>query len=108
MLTEGIAQSDGQELSGNSGTRKQSVLRGVAGYIIVCEFCERLAYYGFSGPSSLIDSSVLFSLTLNALSLTGSLVLFFQNKLSMSNSDADVQYSAWAGMHTIARFLPVV
>ena len=48
---------------------------GVAGYIIVQEFCERLAYYGFAG----------------------SLVLFFQNRLNMSNADADVQFSLWAG-----------
>ncbi len=28
---------------------RPSVLTGVAGYIIVTEFCERLAYYGFAG-----------------------------------------------------------
>jgi solute carrier family 15 (peptide/histidine transporter), member 3/4 len=54
---------------------RPSVLSGTAGYIIVTEFCERLAYFGFAG----------------------SLVLFFQTKLNMSNADADVQYSAWAG-----------
>ena len=55
---------------------RPSKLLTVAPYILVCEFCERLAYYGFAG----------------------SLVLFFQNKLKMSNSDADVQYQAWAGV----------
>ena len=28
---------------------RKSVLRNIAGYIIVTEFCERLAYYGFAG-----------------------------------------------------------
>jgi hypothetical protein len=28
---------------------RKSVLKGTAGYIIVTEFCERLAYYGFAG-----------------------------------------------------------
>lgn len=39
------------------------------------EFCERLAYYGFAG----------------------SLVLFFQTKLNMSNEDAVNQFYAWNG-----------
>jgi peptide/histidine transporter 3/4 len=47
----------------------------VDGYIIVTEFCERLAYYGFAG----------------------SLVLFFQTQLGFSNAEADVQYSYWSG-----------
>jgi dipeptide/tripeptide permease len=54
---------------------RKSVLKSIAGYIIVTEFCERLAYYGFAG----------------------SLVLFFQSQLRLSNADADIQYSAWAG-----------
>ena len=54
---------------------RPSVLKTVAPYILVTEFCERLAYYGFAG----------------------SLVLFFQNELTLSNSAADVQYQAWAG-----------
>jgi peptide/histidine transporter 3/4 len=45
-------------------------------FIIVTEFCERVAYYGFAG----------------------SLVLFFQQELDMSNADADVQFSVWSGM----------
>ena len=45
------------------------------GFIIITEFCERLAYYGFAG----------------------SLVLFFQTQLGFSNAVADVQYSYWAG-----------
>jgi hypothetical protein len=28
---------------------RPSILTGVAGYIIVTEFCERLAYFGFAG-----------------------------------------------------------
>lgn len=48
---------------------RPSVLRGVASYIIVNEFCERLAFYGFAG----------------------SLVLFFQTKMGMSNAQADIQ-----------------
>mmetsp|Transcript_53490 Transcript_53490/g.93341 ORF Transcript_53490/g.93341 Transcript_53490/m.93341 type:complete len:657 (-) Transcript_53490:348-2318(-) len=55
---------------------RKSILTGVAGYIIVTEFCERLAYFGFAG----------------------SLVLFFQTQMNYSNSDADVQYSAWQGV----------
>ena len=47
----------------------QSTLVYVTGFIIVCEFCERLAYYG----------------------LASSLVLYMQKELSMSNSAADVQ-----------------
>ena len=54
---------------------RPSVLKTVAPYILITEFCERLAYYGFAG----------------------SLVLFFQNELTLSNSVADVQYQAWAG-----------
>lgn len=46
-----------------------SVLRSVASFIIANEFCERLAYYGFAG----------------------SLVLFFQTKMGMTNAEADIQ-----------------
>ena len=49
-------------------------MRNVAGFIIITEFCERLAYYGFAG----------------------SLVLLFQTQLNLSNEAADVQYSAWS------------
>jgi hypothetical protein len=45
---------------------RPSTLRSIASYIIVTEFCERLAYYGFAG----------------------SLVLFFQTKLNMSNEES--------------------
>jgi dipeptide/tripeptide permease len=41
---------------------RPSVLYSTASYIIATDFCERLAYYGFAG----------------------SLVLFFQTKLNMS------------------------
>ena len=48
---------------------KKSTLRTVTSYIIVTEFCERLAYFGFAG----------------------SLVLFLQTRLGMSNAEADTQ-----------------
>ena len=54
----------------------KSVFRSVAIYIIASEFFERLAYYGFAG----------------------SLVLYFQTQLHMSNQEADIQYSIWSGM----------
>jgi dipeptide/tripeptide permease len=44
-------------------------------YISVTEFCERLAYYGFAG----------------------SLVLFFETKLNLSNEDAINQFYLWNG-----------
>lgn len=46
---------------------EKSTLKSVTSYIIVTEFCERLAYYGFAG----------------------SLVLFFQRRLAMGNAEAD-------------------
>ena len=49
-------------------------MHGVVRNIIVTEFCERIAYYGFAA----------------------SLVLFFQTQLGMSNADADVQFSIWS------------
>ena len=55
--------------------KHKSVLFTVASYIIVTEFCERLAYYGFAG----------------------SLVLFFETKLSLSSADAVNQFQAWNG-----------
>lgn len=54
---------------------RPSVLKTITSYIIVTEFCERLAYYGFAG----------------------SLVLFFETKLNMSNADAVNQFYAWNG-----------
>jgi dipeptide/tripeptide permease len=47
---------------------RPSKLKGTAGFIIVTEFCERLAYYGFAG----------------------SLVLFFQVKLAFTSIDFKV------------------
>lgn len=48
---EGSTQQEEQLLrQGNNAEKgRQSKLRTVAGYIIVTEFCERLAYYGLSG-----------------------------------------------------------
>lgn len=34
---------------------KGSTLYGVTGYIIITEFCERLAYYGFAGSCTLVN-----------------------------------------------------
>ena len=55
---------------------RKSILRNVAGFIIITEFCERLTYYGFAG----------------------SLVLFFQRELNYSNANADVQFSYWSSV----------
>jgi solute carrier family 15 (peptide/histidine transporter), member 3/4 len=54
----------------------KSTLLTVCSFIIVCEFCERLAYYG----------------------MAGSLVLLFQTDLNLTNADADSQYSLWSGV----------
>jgi hypothetical protein len=59
-----------------SVAKRPSVLYGSAGYIILTEFCERLAYN----------------------SLAGSLILFFQTQLRYSNAEADIQYSLWSGI----------
>ena len=53
----------------DAATRK-SVLRNVAGYIIITEFCERLTYYG----------------------LAGSLVLFFQVSSIIPSTIIDAQF----------------
>jgi hypothetical protein len=42
---------------------RKSVLTSVAGYIIVTEFCERLAYYGFAGSLVLFLQVITKSLT---------------------------------------------
>jgi hypothetical protein len=62
--------------SAKFGKKRPSVLYGSAMYIIVTEFCERLAYG----------------------SLAGSLILFFQRQLHYSNAVADIQYSLWSGI----------
>ena len=55
---------------------RPSTLTTITPYILVTEFCERLAYYGFAG----------------------SLVLFFQTKLGYSNATADVHFALWSGV----------
>ena len=67
----------------SDSSERKSVLKNVVGFIIVTEFCERVAYYGFAG----------------------SLVLFFQVKMNMTNGAADVQYSAWSGLSYITPLL---
>lgn len=44
---------------------QRSILLSVCSFILLCEFCERLSYYG----------------------LAGSLVLLFQSRLGMTNSE---------------------
>lgn len=53
-----------------------SVLWSVCPFILVAETCTRLSYYG----------------------LAGSLVLLFQSKLGLSNSEADNHYAVWSGL----------
>lgn len=56
--------------------KRPSVLTSISSYIIVTEFFESLAYFGYAG----------------------SLVLFFQTRLKYSNAQADIQYSIWSGL----------
>jgi peptide/histidine transporter 3/4 len=74
-LYSGIVQYIVLTMGAPEEAPRPSVLYNTASYIIVTEFCERLAYYGFAG----------------------SLVLFFQTKLDMSNEDAVNQFYAWNG-----------
>jgi solute carrier family 15 (peptide/histidine transporter), member 3/4 len=67
----------------SSSGAKRSVLLSVTSFIVVCELCERLAYY----------------------SVAGSLVLFLQRNLNMSNAAADQQYSLWSGVCYITPLL---
>jgi POT family len=67
----------------SSSSAKPSVLLRVTSFIVVCELCERLAYY----------------------SVAGSLVLFLQRNLNMSNAAADQQYSLWSGVCYITPLL---
>ncbi len=55
--------------------QRPSVLKTTASYIIATEFCERLAYYGFAG----------------------SLVLFFETQLNMSNEESVNAFYLWNG-----------
>jgi dipeptide/tripeptide permease len=68
--------TDADKDTAKFGKKRPSVLYGSAMYIIVTEFCERLAYG----------------------SLAGSLILFFQRQLHYSNAVADIQYSLWSGI----------
>ena len=62
---------------------RPSMMKGIVGNIIITEFCERVAYYGFAA----------------------SLVLFFQTQLNMSNAEADVQFSIWS---SACYFMPLL
>lgn len=59
--------------------QRKSVLTNVAGYIIVTEFCERLAYYGFAG------SLVLF---LQVLTIEEITVVAAKDSLSCNLTEA--------------------
>jgi hypothetical protein len=76
-------------LSGNTAKRP-SVLRTTASYIIATEFCERLAYYGFAG-----DVAIEALFAINITYCAGSLVLFFETVLNMSNADSVNSFSLW-------------
>ena len=65
---------ENDSLSSDFGINRHRMVASM--YIIVTEFCERVAYYGFAG----------------------SVVLFFQQELNMSNADADIQFNLWSGM----------
>lgn len=69
MLPQGLWSNISNRFDSILLLLRKSVLRGVAGFIIITEFCERLAYYGFAG----------------------SLVLFFQTQMNYSNATADIQ-----------------
>lgn len=43
------SSADEIEIDPEDAVTRGSVLTNVAGFIIVTEFCERLAYYGFAG-----------------------------------------------------------
>ncbi len=47
MLTQELGGEHGSDPDDAVG--RKSILFGVAGYILITEFCERLAYYGFAG-----------------------------------------------------------
>ena len=85
---------------------RKSVLTSVAGYIIVTEFCERLAYYGFAGSLVLFLQVITKSLTKCVYTIPNihtyihtyiHMHVCMQREFNYSNSDADVQYSLWAG-----------
>lgn len=44
----------------SDAVNRKSVLLNVAGYILVTEFCERLAYYGFAGSLVLFFQVLYF------------------------------------------------
>ena len=54
----------------NTGRLRRSTLYSVTGYIIVTEFCERLAYYGFAGKFRLwaFGGLALFNTMINSSS----------------------------------------
>ncbi len=68
-------KTESTEVSAPLVGQRTSVLKTTASYIIATEFCERLAYYGFAG----------------------SLVLFFETKLDMSNEESVNAFYLWNG-----------
>lgn len=61
--------SDGEQMDhqGNAGKERRSKLYTVASYIIVTEFCERLAYFGLAGK---VISPVLASAAVKNITIT--------------------------------------
>lgn len=56
------SDTDNDNNSSSSKRARRSTLYSVTGYIIVTEFCERLAYYGFAGKFRVMSfPCVLFS-----------------------------------------------
>lgn len=70
-VVEGDAEAakDLSRSSGGSGN-KRSVLLSVCSFVLLTEFCERLSYYG----------------------LAGSLVLLFQSRMGLSNSEVSLSF----------------
>ena len=74
-LLQGLIMVNDAGKGGEDSEERPSVLLSTASFIIGTEFCERLAYYGFAG----------------------SLVLFFETSLDMSNQDSVNQFYIWNG-----------
>jgi hypothetical protein len=64
-LAGGPKEGSSASADGGEGGKKRSVLLSVCSFILLTEFCERLSYFG----------------------LAGSLVLLFQSRLGLSNSE---------------------
>jgi peptide/histidine transporter 3/4 len=75
VIDERSRLTGGDSVEDDEPKKKGSTLINVCSFIIVNEFCERLAFYGFQG----------------------SLVLFMKKQLGFSNADAATQMIMWNG-----------